>query len=823
MGRSQYLVDRIIFSSSGGQRKKTCGLSRMGDTLPLLFLTELGKKYRDRIYLTVKPGGAPPKYIKQEVRDGKLQKRLGLNTEVKILPPTTDTLVINLDGSTTPPIFLQFSDTEDYWYTKQPITIQGGQLYFDQEVEYVKPVGVVLVNPTLPIPAAPAVQTAPVVKNTYTTRNGEPVSATTVKGARNALFSQRTGSGATAEIFRQVLAQPLPWQPNEWIELGEEVRMANGEPILKDGKPFIEFWYINPITNESKYVLPEGNKIRDLAVSSSIGQELEKLRNTLSLRETAAVQDATLTMASRINSAKTLEDAKALAKEDVKQSYVPKYSTHPQIKEAYEQLARPSANTPRGNSDPALEKYVKMKKMGVPPPAIMLKVNADSGLTAEQKATILSRLQAGGQRGGLPPAPGGLGAALAGRLPLRSGPPGPPGPASASPTKLNDAGMEQLKDLVETIKRTPAYDSIDPANVHPLFICTNGICSVDQKFKDSVLQTVVVKAQAPMCAVSAAGATGTTKLTVKDFIEMKDIMDRPSLIAFMKSTYSQNEKQFNVDIQEVFSTVTADEIQAAVAQYAERKVVKPKAQSTPVSTSESPKAKALTPAQLKANEQKRKEAANVVRPFEHYTVREETLLNDIENRKQSIKELETTLEGNKKALTEAAKKGLVQPRHVRAILDTQAQLKQSKKELNEKENTPGLKEKSAFMASVSPQILRTDSFLVETGTKGREILWGEKKLPAGWKVTLDPVARTAVYSNGSIQMPPEGKTLPEGWKIVVDNGALVYKDSTGAIQTLPSGGRRHTRKERGTRRKGTKNAKGAKGTRGAKGTKKYRR
>jgi hypothetical protein len=40
---------------------------------------------------------------------------------------------------------------------------------------------------------------------------------------------------------------------------------------------------------------------------------------------------------------------------------------------------------------------------------------------------------------------------------------------------------------------------------------------------------------------------------------MKGIMDRTSLIAFMKSTYKVD-KDFNVDIQKVFPNITTDEI-----------------------------------------------------------------------------------------------------------------------------------------------------------------------------------------------------------------------------------------------------------------------
>jgi uncharacterized protein YbdZ (MbtH family) len=377
--------------------------------------------------------------------------------------------------------------------------------------------------------------------------------------------------------------------------------------------------------------------------------------------------------------------------------------------------------------------------------------------------------------------------------------------------------MEQLKNLVEKIKADEKYDIIDPANPHPLFICTNTTCSVDPKYKESVLETVVAKTQEPVVAAEAAAPVSTT-LTVAEFKQMVGIMDRASLIAFMKSTYSKNEKQFNIDIQEVLQDVTAEEIEKAVAVYAAKTAIKSKI----VTTTEAPvkKDKAPTAAQLKANEQRRAEAANVVRPFEHYTVKEETLLNDIEKVKLSIKELSSTLEGNIKALNVAAEKGFVNIRHIRAILDTQDKLKTAELDLNNKENTPGLKEKLAFMAAVSPQKLKTNSHVIQTGEKGREKLYGQKKLPAGWTVMVDPVARTAVYTNETkkLQMPPEGKAMPFGWKIDVDDGVLVYKNEKGEIQKgIPSGGRRRTRRKhtvKSTRRKRTKHAKG---------TKKYRR
>jgi hypothetical protein len=470
-----------------------------------------------------------------------------------------------------------------------------------------------------------------------------------------------------------------------------------------------------------------------------------------------------------------------------------RYSTHPQIKEDYSKVFTAPANSAPANSAPANSAPANSAPANSAPKRPAL------GFLAGIKAR-------GVQSGGLPPGPAGLGAALA-----RGPPRGPPGPGPPSPqvTKLNDAGMAQLKDLVERIKANAAYDIIDSANPHPLFVCTNGTCSVDPKYKESVLQTVVAKTQTPSPAVSSA--VSSTKLSVNDFIQMRDIMDRASLIAFMKSTYKVD-KDFNVDIQAVFSDITAPEIEAAVAQYAEKKVVKPKA--APVAQPPT-KDKAPTAAQLKANEQKKREAANVVRPFEHYTVKEETLLNDIEKVKQLIKELTSTLEGNKKALTEAAKKGLVQPRHVRAILDTQASIQNAETDLRGKENTPGLKDKIAFMAAVSPQKMKTNSHIVETDRKGREILYGHKKLPAGWSVIVDPVARTAVYTNGAKQMPPEGKALPFGWKIDIDDNTLVYKNEQGEIQQgIPSRGGRRTRRSRGTRRKHTKRTKH---------TKKYKR
>ena len=740
-------------------------------------------------------------------------------------------------GTTEPPIYLKTDDREgDYYSLIRILSGKPGYSNPTYDVPQGKSIIISSDGYILNSPQGFIVQQGPVQQagpnSPYTLQSGQPVTGAQFNAARAAVQTGRKASKLTGEIFKKVLAQPLPWQPNEWIELGEELRMANGDLILKDGNTLIEFWYLNPTTKQSEYTLPQGGVLRDLAVSSSIGQELEKLRNRLSARETSAVQDATLTMATNISNTTTLEAAKAVAKQSVQQSFISKYSTHPQIKETYEQLAKPVGAV-------VGEKYFKMKKMGVPVPAIVAKVNADTELTPQDKTTILTTLQAGGQRGGAdpprPPGPGGpprppsagglpagppgLGAALLRGPPSPPGPPGPPkppGPQSPSTqvTKLNEAGMEQLKDLVQRIKANAAYDIIDSANPHPLFVCTNGTCSVDPKYKDSVLQTVVAKTQTPTpAAVSAPAASA--KLSLDDFKQMKDIMDRASLIAFMKSTYKVD-KEFNIDIQEVFPDITGDEITRAVAQYAEKKVVKPKA---PVAQPPPTKDKAPTAAQLKANEQKRKDAANVVRQFEHYTVKEESLLNDIEKIKLSIKELTSTLEGNKKALIQAADKGLVQARHVKAILDTQASIQNAKKDLTGKENTPGLKDKIAFMAAVSPQKMKTNSHIVETGTQGREILYGQKKLPAGWSVIVDPVARTAVYTNETkkMQMPPEGKTLPFGWKIDVDDNTLVYKNEKGEIQQgIPSGGRRRTRRKHmgGTRRKRAKHTKR---------TKKYRR
>lgn len=721
-------------------------LSRMADAYTP-FLKELNKQYLNKIFikqvsLRLSNKGAIS-YIKQKFDTEKNILNEALGTSLTTLPQGS--LSINADGTTEPPIFLQFSDEEDIWYTKHPIKIIKGKIQIDQETVSKQPSGIVISNPTTPLPkqtapqyrgnsgasvsgANPPVQQAG-PNSKYTLQSGQPVTAAEFNTARIQTAARtRQGSQATAEIYRKVLADPLPWEPNQWIELGEEVRMANGELILKDGNPLIEFWYINPTTKKSEYTLPEGGVIRDLAVSSSIGQELEKLRNRLSARETTAMQDATLTMATNINSAQTLEAAKAVAREGVQQSFIPKYSTHPQIKEAYEQLAKPVGAV-------VGEKYFKMKKMGVPVPAILIKVNADTELTSQEKTTIVTTLQAGGQRGGLPPAPGGLGAALAGKLSMgpggpRSGGPGGSGPPGSGPgaspqaTKLNEVGMEQLKDLVQQIKANPAYDTINTESPHELFICTNGSCSVKPKYKDSVLETVVAKAKGPTCAVSAPSA-GTNKLIVDDFIAMKDIMDRASLIAFMKSTYAQDEKQFNIDIQLVFPDINGDEITKAVTQYeAKQKQTTPTAAPVQVNSPEERKRKAAEA--LAKAVSGRKESGNAVTPYEEYTEMEMSMLKQIDalNSKEnadSIPKLTEQLATHKKSLQAAIQEGRIKGFHVKQLLTTEKQLKEQQAKLDTILKTPGFKEKVAFMKDKALLIITT---------------------PNGRKLTIDPKKRT---------------------------------------------------------------------------------
>ncbi len=694
------------------------------------FLKELNKQYLNKIYSVSNLGTTA--YIKQQLNAN--QDTLERTGDRQHYTTPTGSLIINGNGTTTPPVFLQFSDQEDIWYTKNPIKIINGKIQINQETVSDKPNGTVISNPAMPLPSSKETQSP------YTLNSGAPVSVANVKAARTQTAeTTRQGSQATTEIYRRVLADPLPWEPNQWIELGEEVRMANGELILKDGKPIIEFWYINPTTKKSEYILPQGGVIRDLAVSSSIGQELEKLRNQYSARETSAIQDATLTVALNVDKTTTLEQAKAVAKEGVQQSFIPKYSTHPEIKEAYEQLAKSAVAKSAvaksaGNLAPSASspdnKYLKMKKMGIPPPAIIIKIKSDATLSEPERTELLALMQQGGQRGGLPPGPaglGGLGALFAARS-SGSGPPGPPRPPSTpsqATTKLNEAGMQQLKDLVEKIKTTPAYDIIVPANPHPLFICSDGTCSVDPKYKDSVLEAVVAKTQKPTPAPAPAAST---KLTIDDFIQMKGIMDRTSLIAFMKSTYKVD-KDFNVDIQKVFPNITTDEITTAISEYGARQK---KVKNAPAKT-DSPENQKLKAAKALANAvSKRKESGNAVTPYEEYTETEITILKQIDalNSKEnadSIPKLTEEIATHKKSLAAAISEGRVKGFHVTQLFAKEKQLNEQKKRLKDLMETPGFNDKYEFIRNKKP--------LITTAPNGR-------------KVIVDPKARTVTNIKG---------------------------------------------------------------------------
>ena len=645
-------------------------------------------------------------YQKQNLLENKKTLTPFLTNVFISLPPN----YILIKGTTTvPPIFIEFSDTKDTWYTTNPISLEEGYITLVGDGDQVTN-------------DKPTVNGAIFLKKTMVPANA-PANAPVNAPVNVPVQPKRIISKEVTQIFKKVLADPLPWEPNQWIELGEEQRTRNGNIILKDGRPLIEFWYINPTTKQSVYVLPEGGVIRDLAVSSSLGHELENLRNRLSARETTATQNATLNMASIVNGATTLQAAQAAVNKGVKESFIAKYSTHPQIKEAYERLVTPSS-TPAGTLNLA-EKYLKMKKMGVPVTAVIQKVNIASDLNNDQKENIIAQLQVGGQRGGLPP-PMGLASLFATKTSGPPRPPSTPGPqppsANSQATTLNEAGMGQLQDLVRQINNNAAYDVIDPTNPHELFICITGSCSVKPKYSESVLKVVTAGVTS---TVKPESESTSAKLTINDFIAMKSDMDRQTLIAFMKSTYPQNDKQFNIDVQTVFPDINTSDITEAVASY-EAKQKQSKHTVVPVQVNSSEKLKKKAAEALAKAVSGRKESGNAVTPYEEYTEIEISILNQIDalqekEKEGSIPTLTKLIDTHKKTLKTAGDEGRIREFHVKQLLAAKKHLQEQKTKLEGLMKTPGLNEKIDFM--------RNKKSFVTTASNGR-------------KVRVDPKART---------------------------------------------------------------------------------
>ncbi len=360
----------------------------------------------------------------------------------------------------------------------------------------------------------------------------------------------------TMDIVHKI--DPKNWDENEWVEIGEHVKDKAGNylysPILKDENgnplPAIEFWYFNPTRNVNEWKIPEGGRVRDYAISSSIAQELIKVKDQLlravSEAKISGVKESFENLQAKLPEGKSdisrnvLDDAITSAKEETNK---PKYSTQSEIKPYFDKL-----QSFKGNMDVDSIKR-ELKNPGGPPAApaagppaapAATEATAAPAATAATEATgpprpagFLAAIASRGKKGGFRKSSRGhfrkiqSGGALSAEqqkqqetyckmLKMRV-----PSPAimakmkaegigeeviqkfncpssnvssgTSSPSKLNDTGLEKLASLFIKIRNNSKEDIIDENNLYELFEKSGTLIKVKEIYKENVLQTVTNK------------------------------------------------------------------------------------------------------------------------------------------------------------------------------------------------------------------------------------------------------------------------------------------------------------------------------------------